>query len=286
MKLKGKLLLIGGGENKGEQDIEEFKTTGVLERLLKEATQGRQSRIEIVATASSVPREMEQAYLEAFEKLGATDVGLLGLTKRTQASAQLFLDRLDAADVLFFTGGDQLRLTSILGGTPFFDALKERLEHDASFMYAGTSAGAAAASDCMVCEGDSRNALKKGEIKTAAGFGFVENIVFDTHFIKRGRIGRLLQIVASNPMVLGVGLEENTALLVQGVTMEAVGPGSAIIADGRMIASTNLAEIADGEPISIEKVLLHAMSRGDAYNLEAHKLEILFECQQARRARS
>jgi len=274
MDLKGKLLIIGGAENKGEDDLTEFNTIGVLKCLIDASSNGKNSRIEVITTATSIPEEVGQDYIEAFEKLGAKNVGILNITTREEAGSPSVIARLGKAEAVFFTGGDQLRLTSILGGTAFYDTLKERLESDASFIYAGTSAGAAAASDCMICEGDSKSALRKGEIKTASGFGFVENIVFDTHFIKRGRIGRLLQIVTSNPMVLGVGLEENTGLLIENHKMEVVGPGTAIIADGRSIKKSNILEVIDGEPLSIEQVVVHVISREDLYDLKEHTLNM------------
>ncbi|HEY0091323.1 MAG TPA: cyanophycinase [Flavobacterium sp.] len=276
MKLKGKLVIIGGAEDKGlPQDKAEFNdNNGILQRLVDESKNKRRSRIEIIPTASTIPEEVANDYIKAFRKLNADNVGVINIETRDHARDPKFLKRLEAADVVFFTGGDQLRLTSMLGGSPFLDLIKTKLQND-QFMYAGTSAGAAAASDSMIIEGSSTNAILKGEVKVASGFGFIENMVFDTHFINRGRIGRLFQIVVSNPKLLGVGLEENTGLLFKNNKMEAIGPGMTILLNGRHIKNSNLLEIKEGVPISIDNLTLHVMSKTDVYDYQEHQLSII-----------
>ena len=274
MKLKGKLVIIGGAEDKGNSEDTGFTKDSILKRIVSESQHKEDSRIEIVTTASSVPKEIGKDYVKAFRKLGVIDTGVLLIENREQAEDLKNIKRLKAADVVFFTGGDQLRLTSILGGTLFFEILLERLRNESQFIYGGTSAGAAAASESMIAEGNSEDAIRKGAIKTATGFGLVENIVFDTHFIQRGRIGRLFQIIVSNPMILGIGLEENTGLLISNGKMEAIGPGMTIIVDGSHIRNSNLLEIRDGAPISIDNLTLHVMSRTDVFNLEERTLDI------------
>lgn len=277
MCVKGKLIIIGGAEDK-DFDGHKGKTDGeasILQRVIKESRRGSDSRIEVITTASTVPDEVGDDYIAAFAALGAEQVGVLSITNRDMAAEESVLERIRNADTLFFSGGDQLRLTSILGGTPFFDVLSEKLD-DPEFLYAGTSAGAAAASETMITEGKGQSALFKGMVKTTAGFGLIGNVVFDTHFLKRGRIGRLFQIIISNPKMLGVGLAENTGLLItSGKTMECIGQGMAIIVDGRSVRGTNLLEIEDGCPISVENLVLHVMGKGDRFDIENHTLEIL-----------
>lgn len=277
MKLKGKLIIIGGAEDKGEHESSQcdFVSNGILECIVRESAHKNNSRIEIITTASSVPEETGDDYLKAFKKLAATNVGVMHLRHRQDADDPKAIKRLDAADVIFFTGGDQLRLTTTLGGTFFFERILERLQTERDFIFAGTSAGAAAASESMILDGGSEKALLKGEVVTATGFGLVGNIIFDTHFIKRGRIGRLFQIVVTNPKILGIGLEEDTGLLFYNNKMEAIGPGMTILVDGREIKNNNLIEIKAGAPISIENLKLHVMSRTDVYDLQAHQLEII-----------
>ena len=200
---------------------------------------------------------------------------VLSIEDRSQTADPEIIERLQAADVVFITGGDQLRLTTILGGTPFYETVIRRLKNEPGFIYAGTSAGAAAASESMIQYGESDEALLKGEVHTSTGFGLVSDIVFDTHFIKRGRIGRLFQIIATNPKILGVGLEENTGLLIQGNKMEAIGPGMTVIVDGHEIKKNNLLEIKTGCPLSIEGLKMHVMSRTDVFDLKNRSLEIV-----------
>lgn len=277
MVLRGKLVIIGGHENKGESgdNRKDFAETGILERIVNESAKGKNSKIEIVTTASTVPEEVGDDYVKAFHKLKVTNVGMLHITSREESETDATIKRIKNADVIFFTGGDQIRLTSILGGSLFLNIIKERLASDPKFIYAGTSAGAAAASESMICNGESDNAINKGEVKTSTGFGLLENVVFDTHFIARGRIGRLFQIVVTNPEILGIGIEENTGLLIQGNKMEAIGPGMTILIDGHEIKGSNLLDIKAGIPLSIDSLKLHVMSKTDVFNLTKRTLKII-----------
>ncbi len=276
MRYKGKLVIIGGAEDKGisKDESPDFKIDGILERIVQESSKKKKSRIEIVTTASQVPEQIGNDYIKAFGKLGVDDVHILNLDHHEQAREEKYVNAIKHADVVFFTGGDQLRLTALLGGSPVLDTIREKLVKE-NFIYAGSSAGAAAASDAMIFEGNSKDALLKGEIRISSGFGLVENVVFDTHFINRGRIGRLFQAVVSNPKLLGIGLEENTGLLFTGNKMEAIGPGMTILVDARHIRNSNLLEIKDGVPISIDNLTLHVMSKTDVYDLEKHELTIV-----------
>ena len=275
MKIKAKLFVIGGGEDKGtDRDRGNFKETGILARIIKESKLKEDSRIEIITSASQVPEEVGEDYVQAFGRLNAKNVGVFIIKTREDACDEKILDRLRNADIAFFSGGDQLRLTSIVGGSPFFDVLSERLA-DPDFIYAGTSAGATAASNAMIISGRSEDAIYKGEIEISSGFGLMDNIIFDTHFIQRGRIGRLFQVIVSNPKMLGVGLEENTALFIKSDrTMEAVGTGMVIIVDGSFIKNTNLLDIKAGTPISITNLVLHVMSETDVYDLKTDEMHI------------
>jgi cyanophycinase len=173
-----------------------------------------------------------------------------------------------------FTGGDQLRLSSIFGGTKFLQILKKRYQED-NFLIAGTSAGAAAASTNMIYRGSSSEALVKGEVQITAGLGFVDSVIVDTHFVQRGRIGRLFYAVASNPGMLGIGLGEDAGLLItEGNCLEAIGSGLTILVDGRYINETSIYEVEIGSPVSIDGLKVHVMSLFDKYDLEKHELEI------------
>lgn len=284
MAPRGKLIVIGGAVDKGsfteknyENDIEKnfnFFERGILKRVITESVHKIDSRIEVVTTASQVPEEVGNEYLKAFSYLGAKNVGVLGVKTREEANAPETISRIEQADVIMFTGGDQLRLTSVLGGTAFHRVLLSRYTYD-ELVITGTSAGAAACSNNMIYQGSAHEALLKGEVKITSGLGLINNVIFDTHFVHRGRIGRLFQAVVSNPIALGVGLGEDTGLLITGGNkMEAIGSGLVIIVDGRYINDTNITDIELGQPISIEHLIVHVMAMGSLYDLENHKLKV------------
>jgi cyanophycinase len=284
MDIKGKLVIIGGAVDKGsftETDLDRtaiqnlnFFEAGILKRIIDESKHKENSRIEVITTASKVPREIGPEYVKAFNYLNATNIGILDIERREQAMEPEILDRLRAADVILFSGGDQLRLTSILGGTPFHDIFLEKYRNE-DFIYAGTSAGAAAASNSMIYQGSSTEALLKGEVKITSGLGLINDVIIDTHFVQRGRIGRLFQVVVGNPKTLGIGLGEDTGLLItNGQLMEAIGSGLVILVDGREIKDTNLTQIELGKPISISHLVTHVMSKYDTFDLKTFKMHI------------
>ena len=284
MTPKGKMIIIGGGVDKGSFTEQEFTDQvennlnffekGILRRLLDESAQGPNSRIEIVPTASKIPKIVGDEYAKAFRFLGAENVGVLNIVNRTECENIGVLERVKKAEIVFFTGGDQLRLTSILGGTSLHEILLQKYMNE-PFLYAGTSAGAACVSKQMIYQGSSSEALQKGEVKITSGLGFIDNVTIDTHFVKRGRIGRLFQAVVSNPKTLGLGLGEDTGLLIKnGHTMEAIGSGLVILVDGRKITDTNITDISMGDPISINNLIVHVMSKGDVYQLNNHSFTI------------
>ncbi|NMH28181.1 cyanophycinase [Flavobacterium silvaticum] len=284
MNVRGKLIIIGGAVDKGsfsETDLDQnaanninFFETGILKRIISESRLKEKSRIEIITTASKIPKIIGPEYVKALAYLNATNVDVLYLDKREMASDPETIKRIKAADVVMFTGGDQLRLTSILGGTAMHDLLLEKYQNE-DFIYAGTSAGAAAASNNMIYQGSSSEALLKGEVKITSGLGMIDGVIIDTHFVQRGRIGRLFQAVVGNPKVLGIGLGEDTGLLItNGENMEAIGSGLVILVDGREIKDTNLTQVELGQPISISHLVTHVMSMNDTFNLKTFKMQI------------
>ena len=284
MKIHGKLIIIGGAVDKGsftETNLDRdapknlnFFEEGILKRVINESKHKELSRIEIITTASKIPLEIGPEYVKALGYLNAHNTDVINIERREQASDPEILDRLRAADVVMFTGGDQLRLTSILGGTQFHDILLEKYKNE-NFIYAGTSAGAAAASNNMIYQGSSSEALLKGEVKITSGLGLIDDVIIDTHFVQRGRIGRLFQAVVGNPKVLGIGLGEDTGLLItNGRQMEAIGSGLVILVDGREIKDTNLTQIEMGQPISISHLVTHVLSKYDTFDLDTFKMTI------------
>ncbi len=270
---KGKLIAIGGAEDKGTslekgeiQPINlNFFERGILRRILQESG-GASSRIEIITTASMIPYEVGDNYMDAFGKIGCTNVGVMHIRNRADVANAEHLDRLRKCNAVMFSGGNQLRLSSIFGGTTFLEICLSRFAEEEHFVIAGTSAGAMAMSNTMIYEGNAAMAHLKGEVKITTGLGFMDDVLFDSHFEKRGRFGRLAQAVAANPSCIGIGLGEDTGMLITGSNkMEAIGSGLVIIVDGHDIRHCNIADIPDGNPISIENLKVHFCEKGNGY---------------------
>lgn len=270
---KGKLLAIGGAEDKGS-DLEagdilrnnlNFFELGILRRIVEE-TGGPTTRIEVVTTASMIPHEVGDNYMNAFGKIGCTDVGVMNIRNRADTANEEYLERIRHCDAVMFSGGNQMRLTSTFGGTEYLQILLQRYNDETDFLVAGTSAGAMAMSNTMIYEGNAARAHLKGEVKITTGLSFMRDVIFDSHFEKRGRFGRLAQAIATNPACIGIGLGEDTGMLItDGNKMEAIGSGLVIIVDGHDIRHSNIADIPDGNPISIENLKVHFCEKGNGY---------------------
>jgi cyanophycinase len=281
MAPKGKLIIIGGAINTGSfaetqfglpQNMNFFER-GILKRITTESAKGNLSRFEIMTTASLIPVKVGEEYIKAFAQLDVHDVGVLNIGSREEANNPAYVERIKNADVIIFTGGDQLRLSSIFGGTEIHRILLDKYENT-DIVIAGTSAGAAASSKNMIYQGSSKDALLKGEVKITGGLGFIDGVIVDTHFVQRGRIGRLLYAAASNPGILGIGLGEDTGLYIYNNSMEAIGSGMVILVDGRQMSDTNLTDVEMGQPVSIKNMVVHVMCDGDMYDLTNHQLVI------------
>ncbi|WP_158825356.1 cyanophycinase [Mucilaginibacter lacusdianchii] len=279
---KGKLIIIGGAVDMGTNVSAEehilkpnyikFFERGILKRIILESAKQQGSQVEVITTASQIPEIVGHEYIKSFTALGVTHVNVLDIRSREDAANPEYLERVRNADVVMFSGGDQLRLSSIFGGTEFLQILKKRYCHE-HFVIAGTSAGAAAASTNMIYRGESNEALVKGEVQITAGLGFIDHMIIDTHFVQRGRIGRLFYAVASNPGILGIGLGEDAGLLItEGSMMEAIGSGLTIVVDGKGMVGTNIYEVEMGAPVSIEGLKVHVMSIFDRYDLAQHRM--------------
>lgn len=261
-------------ENIMQPNYLKFFEQGILKRIITESANKEGSRVEVITTASQIPELVATEYIRAFNHLNVTHINTLDIRSREDTNKTEFLDRIRQADVVMFSGGDQLRLSAIFGGTQFLQILKHRYQTE-PFVIAGTSAGAAAASAHMIYRGSSNEALIKGHVQITAGLGFIDSVFVDTHFVQRGRIGRLLYAVASNPGILGIGLGEDAGLLItEGSMMEAIGSGLIILVDGRNMVATNIYDVEIGSPVSIENLKVHVMSIYDKYDLQQHKLLI------------
>jgi cyanophycinase len=274
---KGYLIAVGGAEDKGSEEEREkqnsldFFREGILRKIVELCSKKCEPRIEIVTTASSIPNEVAGIYKKAFRKLGPIEIGHLKITNREQADAPKILERIKQCSCVLFSGGDQLRLCSVLGGTEFIDIVRERYQNE-HFVIAGTSAGAAAMSNSMISGGEEAKAYLKGKVELSIGFGFLQEVIIDTHFDARGRFGRLVQAIAAQPGAVGIGLDEDTGVIVEkGHKLQAIGSSSVVIVDGSYINHNNIADIRSGMPISVAGLQVHIMTKSDVYDIDARE---------------
>ena len=260
---QGLLVAIGGREDK-EEDLEIFST-------LISLVDSELPKIEVITTATNFPQEAGQEYRAAFSRGGESSVDILNIVSREAASDARFVERIKAADLIFFTGGDQLRITSILAGSLLMKEIKRRYLEEPCIV-AGTSAGAAAMSKTMIYGGISSEALQKGAVNIGEGVGLIDNVIIDTHFVERGRFSRLMQVLSINPANIGIGLGENTGIIIEkGHIIKAIGTGLIVILDGQHLKYSNVAEINYEEAIAMENLIIHTIVEGHGYDLQTRK---------------
>ena len=262
----GHLLVIGGAEDK-------YNERRILKKFL-ELAGGDKAEVLIVPVASDFPEFAADVYTQAFRNLGVANPRVLRATSR-QDIVQADVEKLcDGVTGVFMTGGDQMRLVSLLGGTKLAEKLRN-LVRDTNVVMAGTSAGAAAMSTSMIVRGEPSSHPHKNAVKLSPGLGFLKNIIIDQHFSERGRISRLITAVSYNPYNLGIGIDENTAIILDGKgILEVFGQGSTTIVDGSQISFNEIAEVADNEAFSICGVQFHVLRDGLVYNyLDRHPIQ-------------
>ena len=218
-KPKGKLLIIGGHEEKGLSDemsqIEKLKKHEAHFAILGELIRSKQQcSIEVIATASSLANQMNNLYKRAFKNAGFNNVKILNIQNTAQARDPVLIDRIMLAHAVFFTGGVQKKLCSVFNGTEILKAIKKKYFEDKNFIVAGTSAGAMSLPETIITGGIIQEALLKGDLCTDKGFNLIQDIIVDTHFIKRGRFSRLANAVTHNSSCIGLGLGEDSALII------------------------------------------------------------------------
>jgi cyanophycinase len=256
---KGVVVAVGGNEDKEH-------SLYVLRRMVS-LIKKRSILIEVITTASEMPEETSKMYQRAFDKISNTSVQFMHIHTREQAEDVQYIRRLKACHIIFFTGGDQLKITSILGGTLFLKTILNKY-YTEDCIVAGTSAGATAMSQTMIYDGESSEALVKGAVKITAGMGLIQNVVIDSHFIKRGRFSRLMEIITSNPGHIGIGLGEDTGIIIRkGCLIEAMGNGLVVIFNGKHIRYSNISSIDTGEAIAVENMHVHTLVDGYGYDL-------------------
>lgn len=275
----GKLLAVGGNEDKGtypnprtrRKYYLNFFELGILKRIVLESGKP-DPRIEVITTASMIPQEVGPVYVASFAMLGCHNVGVMDIGTPDEARQPEFLTRLQAADVVMMSGGNQSRLREMFGTTEFLTLLTRRYYQEPNFIIAGTSAGAMAMSERMIRGGSVPDSLLKGAVKMGHGLGLLPAAIIDSHFVKRGRFGRLIEAVALHPQLIGIGLGEDTGVLITaGTVVETVGSNLVIILDGHDIQHNNAAAAKKGTPLSIEDVKLHVLAKGNVYNMAERK---------------
>lgn len=276
MTPKGKLIAIGGNEDKGKEpegghNAKVFGGKFIEESILKRVVDeigGTGKRVAVITSASSVPEEVGANYIEAFGRLGVKDIDILDIRERNQVKMDM-IKRLSKADGVMMSGGNQLRLTTIFGGTAFLQLMKRRYEEEAGFVIAGTSAGAMCMSSTMIYQGHSSSGLIKGGVKMTSGASLIQDVIVDSHFVERGRFSRLSQAVAANPAAIGIGLGEDTGVVITDADMcETIGSGQVMIFDGHDITYSDYADVEEGEPFSIEGMKVHIISKGHSYSVK------------------
>ena len=258
----GTLIALGGGDDDN------------LLALLCDMLPSPGTPVEILTVAS--PRDSQAtaaAYEKALHELGCTAARHLPISEHHPADAPATLRRLRRAGLVFFSGGDQELITEVLRGTEFLRVLHERYYTEPSFIVAGTSAGAAALTEYMLVDGYGWRALRKGGIRTEAGLGLLPRLLIDQHFVERGRFGRLAHALLAHPMCLGVGLAEETGIIVRGgQEAEVFGDGVVMVVDGRQLRGSNLGKIGKGEPVSGQNLRVHLLVAGQHLDLASREV--------------
>lgn len=255
---QGHLVIIGGHEDR-KHDME------ILTRFV-ELSGGKDAKIVVISAASTVAGQMWEMYDKAFGELGVQNRTHLHLQSRHCANDARHIQDIRDATGIFMTGGDQKRLLAIIGGTLLDAGMHAALKLRGACI-GGTSAGASAMSGHMLAQGRAELHPEKGSVSLGAGLGFLHKVVIDQHFSERQRLSRLLSVVAQNPYLQGIGIDEDTALVIErGVGIEVLGEGAVTIVDGRNM-STNIAEISDRETPELIDVRLHLLPSGSKYRL-------------------
>jgi cyanophycinase len=278
MMNKGILIAIGGNEDKGSDEtksyLNDFANNGILSRVVKESG-GIHAKIVVITTASMIPVEVGQNYMQAFTKLNCHKVTILDIRLRNQAEDEEYLQHIKTADCVMFSGGDQSKIVDIIGGSTMHHVLMERFQKE-NIVIAGTSAGAMAMSTEMISGGSSTEALFKGSVLMREGMGFIPELIIDTHFIKRGRFGRMAEAVAKFPNLVGIGLSEDTAMIIsENNHIKVIGSGMIIIFDPGHLTHNNEEILRNGTPMTMANLIVHVLAKGDSYYLDERKVVAL-----------
>ena len=277
--VKGTLIPIGGNEDKGIEENEqytlEFISEGILYHVVKEAG-GINANIVVIPTASSIPVEVGENYLDAFAKLGCKNVTVLDIRSKEDSEKESSIKLIKEANCVMFSGGDQSKITNKIGGTTIHEILADRYKNEKGFVIAGTSAGAMAMANEMIAGGSASEAFIKGAVDMYHGLNLIPELIIDTHFIRRGRFGRQSEAVAKHPNLIGIGLAEDTGMIIKnGNDCTVIGSGMVIVFDGSKLTHNNEKVLAEGTPMTMANLTVHVLSNGDNYGIKNRKVSVL-----------
>lgn len=274
---QGVLIPIGGAEDRGEEESPKlpFMTKGVLKHVLSQAN-GRDSKVVVFTTASSVPEEVFAQYHLGFKRLGCKQITHYHMTTKEESEDKEMLALVAEADVVYLSGGNQSRIPKAMRNTSLHTLLQERYEKD-SLVIAGTSAGAMCMSSEMISGGSASESFYKGAVKMRKGMGFIPDLIIDTHFVRRGRFGRLAESVARNSNCIGLGLAEDSGVIISegGKKFRVIGSGMVIVMDPRSLTHNKYDELKEGTLLSMTGLTTHFLSNGDRFYIEEHTVEVL-----------
>lgn len=278
---KGTLIAIGGNEQKKLKKTDEsFQSTfgeGFILQDIINNTEVSKPRIEVITSASEIPEIVGKKYKETFLRLGVDNVGILDIRNRDEADKSSNLDRISSSDIVLFSGGDQSKISRIIKDTLTHQLLCNRYQNE-KFTIAGTSAGAVVMSEEMISGGRNGTILRKDDLKMGKGLGLIYEVIFDSHFIKRHRFGRLAEAVARHPDKLGVGLGEDTGVIIrEGNILEIIGSGMVVIFDGSNLDHNQYGKLKNRIPVSLANLTLHILATQDRYNIREKVARIHYD---------
>jgi len=274
---KGILIPIGGSEDRFENEYHgiDHIQESILAHVVRESG-GSDQKIIIIPTASSIPEEVGEMYLNAFGKLNCTNLHVLNIQNRSQSESEETLSLVRDCRCIMFSGGDQSKIVNFIGGTPLHELMNQKLREEDQFVLAGTSAGAMCMSYEMIAGGSATEALIKGNVSMKKGMGFVPELIIDSHFVIRGRFGRLAEAVAAFPHLMGLGLSEDTGVIIRnGIEFRVIGSGMVILFDPSGLTHNNFQILSEGVPMSLSNMVTHILANGDRFRLDDRKISVL-----------
>jgi len=263
-KPNGTLIALGCSECRKDAEI--------LKGLLQE-TGKFIPKICVFTLAADKPEQAELDYRAMFEKLGTHDISIINFNVHTEADSEENLEKVKQANIIIFCDGSQLKLSSLLGGTHLIARIRKRYYKEKDFVVVGVCGGAAVLANTMVVQCNSNDPMLKGELQITNGLNLISNVFIDTHFTERGKFGCLTQTVTFNPAVLGIGLGDDTAIIIKNEEIEVIGLGLIIIIDGTSIKYTDVSEIGHGEPITVEGIKMHFLGAGKRFLINDRQIQ-------------